>query len=412
MRNRKGFIFISAMILLISWTALTWANEIVIGYTGPLSGPAVEYGEDCLNGVDMAINEINAQGGITVKGKKYTFKLEKRDDGIKPDVAVSHAQELLKEHKTVAIFNPIFGTMTALMKINEEKKNEFLVMGYTSVPTASEMGNKLTVILTMPFTIYVKYMSDIAWEKGWRKCAMVATAGPYGEAWRKVFGGVWQQKGGTITIDKPANYYTKTDFAGPLAEALATNPDFMLIGGPSGTTALIIEQARAKGFEGGFVIIDQAKLDAIRNIMEKPLNMEGSIGVAMFESIQYPVTETFQKNYTSMYRRGVTWECVVHYTSMHALAKAMVAAGSVSDARAIRAAFASAMPMLGDKYPMEVYGILPNGRLISTPVIQTMKHAKFSQTNLYVWWANTQKEFDAVQKMTKGTIPLIWYKTQ
>lgn len=408
MRKRAGFIFFSAAILLIGWTTLSFANEIVIGYTGPLSGPAAEYGQDCLNGVDMAVNEINAAGGVTVKGKKYSFRLEKRDDSIKPDVAAAHAQELRKNHKAIAIFNPVYGTMTALMKMNQERRNEFLVMGYTSVPTAAETGNKLTIILTMPFTSYIKYMSDIAWKNGWRKCAMVATAGPYGEAWRKVFGGVWQQKGGTITFDKPANYYTRTDFAGPLAEALATNPDFMLIGGPSGTTALIIEQARAKGFEGGFVLIDQAKLDAIHSVMEKPLNMEGCIGVAMFESIEYPVTQTFLNSYTSQYKRGVTWECVVHYSSTHALAKAIAAAGSVDDVRAIRAAFPSAFPMLGDKYPMEIYGIQANGRLVSTPVIQTMKYARFSQTNLYVWWANTQKEFDAVQKMTKGTIPLIW----
>lgn len=408
MRKRAGFIFFSAAILLIGWTTLSFANEIVIGYTGPLSGPAAEYGQDCLNGVDMAVNEINAAGGVTVKGKKYSFRLEKRDDSIKPDVAAAHAQELRKNHKAIAIFNPVYGTMTALMKMNQERRNEFLVMGYTSVPTAAETGNKLTIILTMPFTSYIKYMSEIAWKNGWRKCAMVATAGPYGEAWRKVFGGVWQQKGGTITFDKPANYYTRTDFAGPLAEALATNPDFMLIGGPSGTTALIIEQARAKGFEGGFVLIDQAKLDAIHSVMEKPLNMEGCIGVAMFESIEYPVTQTFLNSYTSQYKRGVTWECVVHYSSTHALAKAIAAAGSVDDVRAIRAAFPSAFPMLGDKYPMEIYGIQANGRLVSTPVIQTMKYARFSQTNLYVWWANTQKEFDAVQKMTKGTIPLIW----
>ncbi|HQL00648.1 MAG TPA: ABC transporter substrate-binding protein [Smithellaceae bacterium] len=410
MRKRTGFFYFSAVILFIVWTTVASANEIVIGYTGPLSGPAAEYGLDCLNGVDMAINEINASGGVLIRGKRHSFRLEKRDDGIKPDVAAAYAKELRKDHKAIAIFNPVYGTMTALMKMNEERRNEFLVMGYTSVPTAAETGNKLTIILTMPFTIYVKYMSDIAWNNGWRKCAMVATAGPYGEAWRKVFGGAWLQKGGTITLDKPANYYTKTDFAGPLAEALATNPDFLLIGGPSGTTALIIEQARAKGFEGGFVLIDQAKLDAIRNVMEKPLNMEGAIGVAMFESIEYPVTQTFLNNYTAQYKRGVTWECVVHYTSMHALAKAIAAAGSADDVRAIRAAFPSAFPMLGDKYPMEVYGIQSNGRLISTPVIQTMRYARFSQTNLYVWWANTQKEFDAVQKMTKGTIPLIWYK--
>ena len=110
---------------------------------------------------------------------------------------------------------------------------------------------------------------------------MVVTAGAYGEAWRKIFSDAWIKKGGIITADKPANYYTRTDFAGPLAEALATNPDFLLIGGPSSTTAMIIEQSRAKGFEGGFLMIDQAKLDAIYAVMQKPLGLEGCIGVGM-----------------------------------------------------------------------------------------------------------------------------------
>jgi len=48
----------------IAWTAVASADEIGIGFTGPLSGPAAEYGQDCYNGVDMAVKEINAAGGV------------------------------------------------------------------------------------------------------------------------------------------------------------------------------------------------------------------------------------------------------------------------------------------------------------------------------------------------------------
>lgn len=410
MTRCKNFIFLTAMILGMIWVAAAGAQEIVIGYTGPLSGPAGEYGQDCANGVEMAINEINAAGGILVKGKKHTFKLEKMDDRVNPQITVNNALQMRKEFKAIAVFNPVFGTMAALMKINQEKKNEFLVMGYTSVPQASEMGNKLTIILTMPFHIYNKVFANLAWQRGWRKGAIVVTAGAYGDAWRKVFRDEWEKKGGVITVDKATNYYTRTDFAAPLAEALASEPDFMLIGGPSATTALIIEQARAKGFEGGFVMIDQAKLDAIQAVMEKPLGLEGTLGLAKVTSISFPATENFKQQYTTAYKRDYTWESVVNYTSMHALAKAIVAAGTVDDVRAIRAAFPKAFPMLGDKYPMEVFGITQGGRMLSTPVVQTMKHGKFTQPNLYVWWANTQKEFDQVQKITKGSIPFIWHR--
>ncbi len=412
MRKRNSFIFLTVMILAIMWAAAAGADDIVVGYTGPLSGPAAEYGQDCVNGLDMAVKEINAQGGITVNGKTYTFRLEKMDDKVNPELAVGNAQKLRKEHKAIAIFNPVATTIAPLMKINQERKNEFIIMGYTSVPTMSMMGNKLMITTAVPFTTYIKVYTTIAWEKGWRKGAMVVTAGAYGEAWRKLFADAWTKKGGTITADKPANYYTRTDFAGPLAEALASGPDFMLIGGPSATTAMIVEQARAKGFEGGFLMIDQAKLDAVRAVMQKPLNMEGCIGVGMVSHTIYPSTEAFTQNYKSQYNGNVTWENVLHYTHMHALAKAIVAAGTVDNVSAIRNAFSRIFPMLGDKYPMELWGITPTGILIYYPVTQTMKHGRFSKTTGYIWWTKTQKEFDALTKMTKGSTQLIWYPLQ
>jgi len=411
MTKFKGFILLASLILGgIWWAQAACAEELVIGYTGPLSGPAAEYGQDCLNGVDMAINEINIKGGITVKGKNYTFRLEKMDDQTKPQIAVNNALQMYKEFKSIAIFNPVFSTIGALMKINQDRKNEFLIMAYTSIPAATESGNKLIVTPAMPFTTYNKVFNNIAWEKGWRKAAIVVTAGPYGDIWRAAFRKEWEKRGGVITVDKATNYYTRTDFAAPLAEALASNPDVMLIGGPSATTALIIEQARAKGFEGGFILIDQAKIDAVYAVMEKPLGLEGTIGIAMVGSIPYSSTEKFKQGYLTPYKRNYTWESVANYTSMHALAQAMVAAGTTTDVKAIRAAFPRVFPMLGDKYPMEAYGITPGGCFLVTPVVQTMKHGKFKQPNLYVWWAKSQKDFDKVQKITKGSIPLTWFR--
>ncbi len=293
MKKHKSFILFTVMIMALIWAAPSaMADDIVFGYTGPLSGPGAEYGEDCVNGLEMAIDEINQQGGVAVRGKNYTIRLEKMDDKVSPELAVANAQKLRKDHKAIAVFNPVATTIVPLMKINQEKKNEFIIMGYTSVPTMSMMGNKLLVTTAAPFTFYIGVYTQIAWEKGWRKGAMVVAQGAYGEAWRKLFSDAWTKKGGIITADKPANYYTRTDYAVPLTEALATDPDFMLIGGPSATTALIIEQARARGFEGGFLMIDQAKLDAVRGVMQKPREIEGYSGVGMVNSTGYPETET------------------------------------------------------------------------------------------------------------------------
>ncbi len=412
MRKSKSLIFLTAMILMFIWAAVAGAEEIVIGYSGPLSGPAAEYGMDCMSGVELAVNEINAKGGITVQGRNYTFRLIKKDDHANPKEAVMIAQQLRNEHKAIAIYNPVFNTIAAMMKINEEKKKEFIIMAYTSVPVVTEMGNKLVIGATMPFTLLAKVEADLAWERGWRKGAMVVAAGPYGEAWRKAFGAIWLKKGGVITADKPANYYTRTDFAAPLAQAMATNPDFLLIGGPSATTALIVEQARAKGFEGGFVMIDQAKMDAIYQVMEKPLGLEGTIGLAMIKDISMPASAVFAETYKANYKRPLAWESAANYTSMYALAKAIAAANTVNDARAIRAAFPKVFPLLGDKYPMEIFGITPNGLVLAPTVVQTMKHGKFTKPKIFIWWARTQKEFDKVKKASYMNPPPEWKPIQ
>jgi branched-chain amino acid transport system substrate-binding protein len=410
MGKRKYFIFLTSLILGVLWASTVETEEIVIGFTGPLSGPAAEYGQDCLNGIEMAINEINAAGGIIIKGEKYLFKIEKMDDRVNPQIAEKNALKLRKELKCLAIFNPVFTTITSLMKINTERGNEFLLMAYTSAPEASETNNKLIITIINSNEIYIRLFAEVAWEKGWRKCAVLLTSGSYGEAWRKKFIEEWRKKGGVITADHTTNYYTRTDFSAPLSEILASQPDFILIGGPSGTTALIIEQARARGFEGGFVMSEQSKLETIRDSMEKPLVMEGAIGIAMANAIPYPASDLFKANYGNDYKRSLTLEVMANYCGMYALAKAIYIAGTVNDVTAIRESFSRVYPMLGDKYPMEVYGISTSGRVLISAFTQEMKHGRFTRPRVYVWWVKTQEEFERIKKMTHGNIPMTWYR--
>ncbi len=70
MKKWKWFLCSIFLFSLIAWAAVSSAEDIVIGYTGPLSGPGAEYGQDCANGVEMAVKELNAAGGVTIKGEK------------------------------------------------------------------------------------------------------------------------------------------------------------------------------------------------------------------------------------------------------------------------------------------------------------------------------------------------------
>ncbi len=415
MKYWKQLLCFAIMALIAAWSAETRAKEISIGFSGPMSGPAAEYGQDCVNGIELAVKEINAAGGITVKGEKCQFNLVKLDDRNDPTQAATNARRFRQQNKAIAVFNGVFTTIAAMMKINQEKGSEFIIMAYTSTPKVTKLGNKLLVATTGPFPAFTQIFADWAWDRGWRKAAMVTTLGAYGDEWRQAFKTYWEKKGGKVMIDKPANYYRDTDFSPALTAALATKPDVMLIGGPSSGTALVIEQARGMGYTGGFIMLEQAKMDYISQILKGLKLMENTIGVAAVLNIPFAATLAFKKNYTSMTKRLVTWEACRNYIAMHALAKAIAIADTADDVYAIRASFHKIFPMLGDRYPSETWGITPAGRMLVTAPIQTIKGGKYMKPQQEYWWIRDQKEWNSIKKTTKGNPAVVnfkWFKAK
>ena len=405
MNKMKHFLFFGLSVCLMLVASSGFTKEIVVGFSGPLSGVASDYGMDMYNGLDMASKEINAAGGVTVKGNKYPIKVLRLDDKVDPTQSLNNAKRFRAEG-AIAIFNGVYTTLAPLLKINQDKGQEFILMAFTSTPGITEMGNKLLICPNVPFTINVDLYTDWAKSKGYKTAAMVVTLGAYGNEWREAFRKSWEKKGGVITADRPANYYTDTDFSAQLTSALATKPDFMLVGGPSGATALVIEQARGMGFKGGFVLVDQAKVDVITELLRGRELIGNAIAVAALRNMpEGGPPQRWAVKYQSIYKKGATWEASLHYLMLHSLARAIEAAQSVDDVYKIRAAYPKALPMtLGDYptgFPMELLGITATGRWQMFTSIQAMTQGKLEVINQYAWWVNSEEEFRQWSKKSK-----------
>ena len=85
------------------------ANEIVIGTHQDLSGPIKVWGVPVSNGMKMAVEEINAAGGIN--GRKLRMILE--DNGYDPKKAVLASQKMVERDKIFAMIGPM-GSPTVL----------------------------------------------------------------------------------------------------------------------------------------------------------------------------------------------------------------------------------------------------------------------------------------------------------
>src|SRR3569833_2250966 len=85
------------------------ASEIVIGTHQDLSGPIKGWGVPVSNGMKMAVEEINAAGGIN--GRKIKLVIE--DSGYDPKKAVLATQKMVERDKVFAMVGPM-GSPTVL----------------------------------------------------------------------------------------------------------------------------------------------------------------------------------------------------------------------------------------------------------------------------------------------------------
>lgn len=371
MKKTKSWFWISILVLLLFLMApgqtVRAADEIVIGYSGPLSGGGAQFGQNLEWGLELAADEISALGGATVAGKKYKLRIVSMDDQFQTALTVNNAKRLVHQDGAKMVYNPSSGGIFGLMAINE--KENFIVGAYTTNQKCITAGNKLIFRGPPSMLVYVRAWADKAMSKGWKKCAMMPDAYDYGKLWSGLFEKYWQEKGGTITSNQPVDFMKVTDFYPMLTRALADKPDCILIGSSSEPDAMQIQQARELGFKGGFIIIERGKLDEMEKIVSKMDVLNYCIGVAPFD--MYPgdnikkLSDKFHKKYGK--DKVMTHETGIAYSNALIYAAANVVAGTTTDPQAIMKAILNPatlqVPFTKNNDPYYTPKIYPNGAI-------------------------------------------------
>ncbi len=344
------------------------ADEVNIGFTGPLSGGAALYGENTLEGLRMAAEEITAAGGITVDGEKHTINIQALDDKYSPSQAAVNGKRLVQQYNAPVIFTPHSGGTFALQAFNE--RDGFLVMSYTSVPAVTSKGNKLTVKIPPNFTDYIEPFSRITMDRFGNKLGVANATHDYAKYWTKEFVPVWRELGGEVAAMNPMDYNKSADFYTGVSKVLSEDPDVMFVGGASEPTGLVVRQARELGFKGGFILMDQAKMDEVAKVSGGIKSLEGSVGVVPLDKYENEGAKLFLEKWKKDHNGVATSETAYNYFAMYLIAQAMQEAGTVDDAKAIRAAIASAMEKVSVEHnPYDVDGIDEAGNLGADPQI-------------------------------------------
>lgn len=223
-------------------------DEIKIGANLELSGAVATYGASINDGAKLAIEEINAAGGVDGKKIKY-IPVDNKSETAE---ATSAAIRLAEQEKVVAMLAPATsGNSVATVQIANKHKVP-MVTGSGTAPnvTVNDDGSineyAFRTCFIDPFqgTVAANFASN---ELGAKNVAIYAdNASDYAKGLAKSFKETIEANGGKVVIEE-AYVANDVDFKSTLTNIKGKNPDFIFIPGYYQEVGLIVKQARDLG---------------------------------------------------------------------------------------------------------------------------------------------------------------------
>ncbi len=233
-----------------SGSAASQAESFIkIGINYELSGAVATYGQSSVEGIEMAIDEINAAGGIN--GKK--IQAVKYDNKSEPAEATTLANKLIAQDGVLAILGPATsGSFKA--EIPVAVKNKIPVISGSA--TADDVTVDASGVKEYAFRICFNdsfqgtAMANFALSNLSAKNAVVImdSSSDYGKGLAKNFVATFEAGGGKI-VAQEAYVSGDTDFNAILTKIKGMSFDVIFIPGYYNEAGLIIKQARAQGID-------------------------------------------------------------------------------------------------------------------------------------------------------------------
>jgi branched-chain amino acid transport system substrate-binding protein len=158
------------------------ADPIKIGHVAALSGGSAQSGEAITRGLVVAIDEINAKGGL-LGGRK--LELVQRDDESTPPKGLTAARELMFKEKVAIIFGGIDSPVGMAMApiLNKEKVPHMAVWAAgTGITRNGAKPNYVFRVSAVDVLVDVKLLDYAKTKYGAKKAGLMLVNNPWGES--------------------------------------------------------------------------------------------------------------------------------------------------------------------------------------------------------------------------------------
>jgi branched-chain amino acid transport system substrate-binding protein len=320
--------------LILVATAANAEDTIKIGVIQPLTGSVAYNGTTDVNGSKLALDEINAKGGVL--GKKIELVIE--DGQCRPANSVSAAEKLVQRDKVVAISGAFCSSSTlAVMSVAANYKLP-LITGVSSSAELTEKGNPWFFRATETDALLAKAFSKILYDQlKLRKIAYIGVNDDFGRGGVAEFEKQMTALGAT-TVMKEYFEHGTSDFYTLLTKLRSSGADGVFVAAETQDGSIFVKQKAELGLTTKvFGVGSWATPDFMK--------LTGDASEGLYAAVPYASTMTIPKNkafvaaYTDRYHEAPGKYSAAGYNAISILAEAISRAGS-TDPEKLRDALA------------------------------------------------------------------------
>ena len=218
-------------------------DTILLGEVGSLTGAQATFGVSTRNGIELAIKEVNAAGGV--KGKKVAVRVY--DDQGRPEEAAQAVTRLITQDKVVLILGEVASSNSLAMAEKAQGAGVPMITPSSTNPSVTQKGDYIfRVCFIDPFQGYV--MAKFAREnlKADQVAILQDNKSAYSIGLTEVFQKKFAEMGGKITNTESYSQ-GDTDFRAQLTALKKAKPQAIYVPGYYSDVGVIARQARELG---------------------------------------------------------------------------------------------------------------------------------------------------------------------
>ncbi len=236
-------LLIGSALVALTTTSPAYA-QIKIGVFGPLTGDAAAYGQSLKEGVEIAVKDQNAAGGVL--GQK--IEVIYGDDAGKPEQAVNVAMRLATRDGVLIMLGSISSPASlAASQVAQQTGTPQIVITSTAQRITTQ-GNPWVFRSTIPDTAFAESLAEFIAKKfpDKKKYAFIYVNDDFGKGGFEKFKAKAQSLGMTLVAEER---YARgdLDFSSQLSRIRSANPDFLVEWSRYTEQALISKQKKQMG---------------------------------------------------------------------------------------------------------------------------------------------------------------------